>query len=142
RASERLLDQYALDVFQTHLVERRGGAPAPSAVQPEVTRLHTPALRHEHGSLDRMIELPHVARPGMAEQHLHGVRRELHCGFAIACGVAVQEMRGEQRDIGAPLAQWGKPDLDRVETEQQIFAEAAGLHLREDLLYRLNTVEI
>src|SRR2546422_5746530 len=69
----------------------------------------------------------------MAKQRLHGVRRELHRRFAIAGGVAVQEVRGEQRDIGAPLAQWGKPDLDRVETKQQIFAEAAGLYLRLDV---------
>src|SRR5437867_8068361 len=68
-ACKRLLNQNTLDVLQTHLVERRGGAP--SAVQPEVTRLHTPALRHEHGPLDRVIELSHIARPGMAEQHLH-----------------------------------------------------------------------
>src|SRR5213595_1347586 len=54
-------------------------------------------------------------------------------GLVVPGGVAVQEVRGEQRDIGASLAQWGEPDLDRVETKQQIFTEATGLHLRLDV---------
>src|SRR5436190_23603948 len=54
-------------------------------------------------------------------------------GLMVPGAVAVQEVRGEQRDIGASLAQWGEPDLDRVETKQQIFTEATGLHLRLDV---------
>src|SRR6266576_3457572 len=57
-------------------------------------------------------------------------------GLAVADSVAAQEMRSEQRDIGAALAQWGKPDLHRIETKQQIFAEAAGFHLRRDVSVR------
>src|SRR5712691_12679698 len=42
-------------------------------------------------------------------------------------------MRGEQRDIGGALAQRWEPDLDRIETKQQIFAEAPGFHLGLDV---------
>src|SRR5256886_5657245 len=73
----------------------------------------------------------------MAEQHLHGVGREFHRRFAIARGVAVQEVRGEQRDIGAPLAQWGKPDLDRVETKQRSEEHTSELQSQSNLVCRL-----
>src|SRR5690242_7075830 len=45
RACERLLDQHAFHVLQTHLVERAGAIGTPA--QPEVARLHRTALRHE-----------------------------------------------------------------------------------------------
>src|SRR5947208_6181343 len=131
RACERLLNQHALDLFQTHLVERAGAIPA--TAQPKVARLDASALRHEHSSLDRVIELPHITGPRMAEQQLHGIWREFLRRFAVAGGVAAQEIRGEQRDIGAPLAQRRESDLDRVETKQQILAEAPGFHLGLDV---------
>ena len=51
-------------------------------------------------------------------------------GFAIMLGVLAQEMGGQQRDIFAPVAQGRQAELDGVQAEQQILAEAALGHLR------------
>ena len=49
---------------------------------------------------------------------------------AIARGVAGEKVRGESGNVFAALAQGGRADLDCVEAEEQVFAEAAGGALR------------
>src|SRR6266571_1488892 len=152
-ARERLLDQDALDLLEAHLIERARAVGA--GPKTKVAGAHAGALRHEDGALDRMLQLTHVPRPGMAQQHLHRVGREsIVQAFVVACGVAPEKMRREQRNVLPAIPQGRQSNLDGVEPEEQIFAEAAGFdfavdvgevkagRFREDLLFRLNTVEI
>ncbi len=45
----------------------------------------------------------------------------------------LEKVRGERRNVVAPIAQRRQHDLDRVEPEQQILPEAAGRHLGVDV---------
>src|SRR3954447_24072939 len=95
-----------------------------------------------------MVELADVARPGMGEEG--GERSGLEAGQALAVAPPVlgEEVFGEERDVlgpgargggggvrgeeGAVLgreAQGGEADLDRVQAEEEVLAEAAGGHL-------------
>ena len=49
------------------------------------------AGRHQHGALDGVVELAHVARPGMGEQRLQRLRLEAGAG---SCGSAARAPRG------------------------------------------------
>src|ERR1700752_1963347 len=69
-ARHGLLDQERLDVFEAHVLETSGARAF--AAQAEVARADRGALRHQHGSLHRMIDLADVAGPPVIEQHLHG----------------------------------------------------------------------
>ena len=83
----------------------------------------------EHGALDDVIQLAHVARPRVAAQ-----RRQRRLGERRrpGGGGAARAARGtlrEPHDVVAALAQRRQMDVDRVEPIQQIAAEAAGLDL-------------
>ena len=45
--------------------------------------------------------------------------------LAIAGAAAAEKVRGQQRNVFAPIAQRGQMDLHRVEAEEQVFAEVA-----------------
>src|ERR1700674_5205629 len=62
-AAERLLDQEALDILEAHVVE--AGLPSPPRPEPQVLRLELGPVGHEHGTLHRVVQLAHVARPGV-----------------------------------------------------------------------------
>src|SRR5262249_61080414 len=53
--------------------------------------------------------------------------------LAVARRIAPQEVRGEQGNVVAPLAQRGQADLDRIEPVQQIFPEPARLYFALDV---------
>ena len=76
-----------------------------------------------------MLQLAHVARPGILHHLLQGGRGEPVHLLAIAGAVAAQKVHGQQRNILAPVAQSGQMYLDRVDAEEQVFAEVAGLGL-------------
>src|SRR2546426_7359418 len=57
-----LFRSHPLHVLEAHLVERRG-AVRPGA-EPQVARSHRAFLGHQHGPLDRVVELADVPRPG------------------------------------------------------------------------------
>ena len=86
------------------------------------------ALGHQDGAFDRVIELADVARPAVIEQGLHRALIEAGELLAVVPRVMLQEVRGERRNILAALAQRGHADLDGIEAEQQILAEAARRH--------------
>src|SRR4051812_25308133 len=96
------LNQHALDILEAHLVERtRAVSGAPEA---KIARTNRPALRQQHGALDRVIQLAYVAGPGMAQEQLHRVRRKsFTAGFLVTRRVASQKMRGQERDVLSTL---------------------------------------
>ena len=129
-AAQRLLDQHALDLLERHVLERaapsgrarraRGRRRASSAPAPAAPRARSrgPARARcrASGCVEQRLRSAPASKP----------RERL----AVARGVAPQEVRGEQRDVLAPLAQRRQADLDGVDAEQQVLAEAAGRDLR------------
>src|SRR5579863_899767 len=81
-ARQGFLNEEALHVLQAHILEaRRRFARRPQA---QIGRCDLSSLRHKHGALHHVVELAHVARPGVREQRLH--RRGIEAGhqFLIA----------------------------------------------------------
>ena len=63
---ERLLDQETFDLFEAHVLDSGDGILR--RAQSEIARAHELVLCHQHGALDGMIELAHIARPRVIEQ--------------------------------------------------------------------------
>src|SRR5690349_4502060 len=126
------LNEDTLDLLETHLLER-GGA-VRRRIEAEVTRLHTRAIGHEHGALDRMIQLAHISRPRVAQEQLHRVGRETVTELlVIAHAVASEEMRGEERYVFPSLTERWQLQLDRVEAKQQVLPEPPRADLAVDV---------
>src|SRR5262245_11010003 len=119
-------NQLLLGLVQRQVIE--GGA-AFRRTQAEIGRAHLIADREQHRALDRMVQLAHVAGPGMGAQRLQRFGLEPGQPLAVARGMALEEVGGEERDVVAPLAQRRQADLDRVDSEQQVLAEAPHRHL-------------
>src|SRR5688500_2281205 len=86
-------------------------------------------MRHEYRPLDRVIELADVAGPRMIEQGLERRAVEAAERLAVAGRVSLQEVHRELRDVLAPVTKRWQLDLDRVEAEEQVLAEAARRNL-------------
>src|ERR1017187_2070524 len=120
---QRLLDEQRLDIFEAHVFQSRRTL-APGA-QPEVDGAHHLTLRHQHGPLHGVIQLAHVARPGVGQQRLDGGFVKPRQRLAVVFGMLAQKLAGQNRDILAPVAQRGQAELDGVQAEQQILTEPA-----------------
>src|SRR6185295_4428673 len=101
---ERAPDQLTLDLVQRQLLEGLGAARL-AQTEPDVGAADTRTGCQEHRALDGVLQLAHVAGPGMLQQRLHGLGLEALERLAVAARVALQELGGEQRDVLTPVAQ-------------------------------------
>ena len=74
--------------------------------------------------LDHVLELADVAGPGVLDEARHRLGRE-RLRRAGAPGEAGEEVRGEERDVLAALAQRRDPDRHHGEPVVEVLAEAA-----------------
>ena len=81
--------------------------------------------RQDHGPLDDVLQLAHVARPGVLVEHLQRVVGEPLHRPAVGVGEASEEARGEQGDVAGPLAQRRNLQRDGVQPEVEILAQAS-----------------
>src|SRR5882757_5333442 len=123
RTRESLANENTFHGFEAQLVETLGGGA--DLAQAKVGGLYTGTAGHEHGAFNCVIEFPHVARPAVCEHGFQGTRLKAGGWLAIARGIAGKKVPGKHGDIFAAVTQWGKMNLDGVEAEQEIFAEAA-----------------
>ena len=72
--------------------------------------------RHEHGSLNRVVQFAHISRPGMAFQGLQGGCIQPALIASIPPSVLSQEMHGQERDVIAAIAQRRDRNLDCVQS--------------------------
>src|SRR5436305_3739484 len=128
-AGERLLDEDLLHVFEGEVLEARRRGGRGGGLEAQVLDPHPVAAPHQHPALHRVVELAHVARPGVGQQGGAGALLEAAERLAVAQGVLAEEVPGEGEDVRLALAQGGQADLHRVEAEQQVLAEAPGGHL-------------
>src|SRR5688572_8355550 len=123
-ARHRLAYEKRLDILEAHFVEvfshGDGGA------QPEISSVDHVALRHEHGALDGMVQLAHVAGPPVIDERPQRGWVEAGDAFAVAPRMGRQEAGGEPRNVLPPVPQRRQVDLDGIETEQRILPEASG----------------
>src|SRR5205085_1909885 len=132
RPRQRFLNQHTLHILETHLIERTRAVT--SAAETKIARANRVALRQQHGALDRVIELAHVAGPGMTQEQLHRARRKsFTAGFLVTRSVASEKMRGKERNVLATLAERRQTNLDGVDAKQQILSEATRFHFSMDI---------
>jgi hypothetical protein len=87
------------------------------------------ARRHQGGALDGVVELADVAGPRVGEQRLQRRRLEARRVLAVAPGMGAEKVLRQEGDVLPPVPQGRQPDFDRVESEEQVLAEAPGRHL-------------
>ncbi len=124
-ALQSFANQNAFDLFDAELFQILTLGPL-LHVEAEVRHLNLIGVAHEHGALQRVLQFANVARPGILHHGLQRGRGESGYRSSIARSITRQEMRGQRGNIFATFAQGGHMDLDRVQAEQQIFAEIAG----------------
>ena len=73
--------------------------------------------------LHHVAQLAHVARPRIAQQHLHGVVAHLLVAAAVGGGEFVQKVPGQQRNIFAALAQRRNKKWNHVQPVEKILAK-------------------
>ena len=96
-------------------------------MESKVFRHHDLARLQDDGTLDGILKLAHVPRPGVRREHLHGLWRNLHHRFFGFLAIFFQKGPGELRDFLGALAQWRKRQIDDVQSEEEVGAEGAGL---------------
>ena len=82
----------------------------------------------DRGPLDDVLQLAHVARPVVVAQALEAGGLEALHVEAVALHLALQERVGQLRDVLAPLVERGQRDLDHLEAEVEVLAEAPLIH--------------
>ena len=121
----------ALHFFQTHVFDARRRLAANA--QTQVRSLHRVALRHQHRAFDSVVQFADIARPPVFLKDPRRRRLDPADTFAIPLRVLAEEIRGQRRDVFAPLAQGRQGNLDRVQAKEQIPAEPArgdfGVHI-------------
>jgi hypothetical protein len=87
------------------------------------------AARQQDGAMDDVLQLTHVAAPVVPDQTRHCGCRQRPVRQAVHNGILTAKMFCQCSNIAGPLAQCRDPQADDIQTEIQIFAECATLHL-------------
>jgi len=82
----------------------------------------------DKGMLDRVLQLPDVARPAEVQENAADVRRQVPDRLAGLAVEPVHEMSREEEDVGAALAQRRQMDREHIETVKEILAKSARFH--------------
>src|SRR5262245_34934856 len=90
----------------------------------------------DHGWLDGMLELAHVARPAVVEQHAEGRLGNFRLGDAVLTGVLLEEVVNEKRDVLGAIAKRGQLDREDVQPVEKIVAKSSLAHFARQVLYR------
>ncbi len=75
-------------------------------------RVNHVAVAHEHRALDHVLQFAHVARPVVRRQHVDRRRRDAADVVAVLRREPLQEVVGQQQDVGFPLAQRRNEDRE------------------------------
>src|SRR5262249_6344160 len=79
----------------------------------------------DHGTLDDVLQLPHIARPGVIHQQLQGVGADSNARLAHAPAEVVQEVPDQVGDVLAALAQRRDVDREHVGREEEVGPDPA-----------------
>src|SRR5205807_6042009 len=95
----------------------------------QMLHVDDPAAAEDHGALERVAQLADVARPAVLAEDLHRLGRHAGELLPALAAEAIDEVLHEERNVVAPLLERRERDLEDVETEEEVFAEAARLDL-------------
>src|SRR5215470_10868728 len=100
-------------------------------------KLEAVARAEEHRPLDHVAQLADVARPWVLLQQGQHFGRKLRLGGSSEPLAGLRdEVSRQASDLAHALAQWRDDERDAVETEKQILAERAPLHLELEVAVR------
>ena len=112
-----MLERAAVDRIQRD----RGGGGQRSG---QVAGADRAPLAQQHGPLDHVLKLADVARPAVGLEGGNRVVGEALDRLARLVNHAVQEVPGQERDVGNPLAQRRQLDVDHVDPVEEVLAES------------------
>ena len=84
--------------------------------------------RKNDGSLDKILQLPHVARPRVSEQNLHRPVRNALNIFLHAPGAKIHKVAHEQRDVFGAFPQRREAHREHVQAIIEITSELTVRH--------------
>src|SRR5260370_38845771 len=82
---------------------------------------------HDPGTLDEVLELPHIARPVVLPQFRHILCPNLFDPLIQALCVLLGKMPYQERDILLPIAEWGNLDGKYIQPVVEIPTKTAAL---------------
>src|SRR6185503_13313295 len=134
------LDDHGLDLPH-ELVERRlgGGRRIYLTEDPRgehVGRYDLSRLGAKHQAVNLVLELPHVARPGVALHHRERLGMETADGLPLVAREAFDEMQRKRRHVLATLAERRHDDRKHAQAVEQIEPESPGLDLAAEIAIR------
>ena len=91
------------------------------------------AFSQHNGPEDGVFELPHITRPGIGGEQAQRFRGHRPHPLALLGGEPHHEVAGEVGDILGTLAQRGHKNRKHVEAVEQVFAEATGSDVGEEI---------
>ena len=98
--------------------------------QVEVLRLDDRVVAEGGGPLQNVLELPDIAREGMALEGLQGGRGECHgSGVAVTPADPLEDAPGQAGDVLGPLPQGRHAQLDHIDTVEEVLTKTPGVHL-------------
>src|SRR5947209_6869468 len=118
-----------------HVVSRRNRRPRHARVQKlwEFACADLIALRKHHGAEHRILKLAHIAGPGMRVEDLERICRHRADALALFRRETDEEVPHEIGNVLGPFAQRRHRDRKDVQTIEQVLAEAAGFHVRDEI---------
>jgi len=94
-------------------------------VRAEGGELDADLRANDDQTFDEVAEFANVAGPGVAKKNFQGAVGELASFFAVGGTELVQEMTGENRNVGGAVAQRRDEERNDVEAIEKILAETA-----------------
>src|SRR5215471_17181716 len=91
------------------------------------------ALRQHHRPKHRVLQLAHIPRPSVADEHCERLGIDARYALALLGGEASEEMPDQFGDILRPLGEGRDADREYVQPIEQILAEAAGFHIGDEV---------
>ena len=102
----------------------------------QMVRLDLRRRAHDHQSLHQILQLTHVSRPRIAEQHFHGCRAELLRLLPVLRAKCVQEMRRQNRNVLGALPQRRHIEGNHVQPVKEVLAKGIALNFLFEFLIR------
>src|SRR5215467_5985189 len=81
--------------------------------------------RKDDGSFDEVLQFPDVSRPGVSQQRIDRLGRDVVDALVHPLGVERSEMPGELGDVLGALAQGGNVDRKHVQAVEEILAKCS-----------------
>src|SRR5258708_32623791 len=122
-ARQRFLNEKIFYFFQTHIFYLGRACALP--FQAKIAGKDLIARAHQDGAFYGVVEFAHITRPRMLHHSLQRCWFETLDRLPVALGVQLEEMRSQQRNVFASFSQRWNVQLNCIEPEKKVGAEAA-----------------